>query len=130
MTTVLVVEDDAVIREMLTRRLQRAGYQVCNAVNGAEAITLAHAARPDLILMDLGLPLVTGLEATQRMKATPETSSIPVIALTAFATAADRAKCLAVGCDEYETKPVAFERLLTKMEALLDQTIGHQRVRG
>lgn len=130
MTTVLVVEDGAAIREILTRRLQQAGYQVFSAVNGAEAIALAHAARPDLIVMDLGLPLITGLEATQWIRATPDTCTIPIVALTAFATADDRAKCLAVGCDEYETKPVAFERLLAKIEALLDQTTLHQRVRG
>jgi two-component system cell cycle response regulator DivK len=130
MATVLVVEDDAAIREILIRRLREAGYQVVSAVNGAEAIALAHAARPDLIVMDLGLPLITGLEATQQIKATPSTQSIPIVALTACATADDRAKCLAVGCDAYETKPVVFKRLLTKMEALLDQTTGHQRVRG
>ncbi len=129
MATVLVVEDDAAIRAILTRRLQQAGYQVVSALNGAEALALAHAAHPELILMDLGLPLISGLEATQRLKATPDTSSIPIVALTAFATADDRAKCLAVGCDEYETKPVAFERLLTKIEALLDQTAGEQRDR-
>src|SRR6266540_1391492 len=129
MATVLVVEDEAAIRAILTRRLQQAGYQVVSAVKGAEALALAHASRPELILMDLGLPLINGLETTQRLKATPDTSSIPIVALTAFATEEDRAKCLAAGCDEYESKPVAFERLLTKMAALLDQRAGDQRAR-
>ena len=130
MATVLVVEDDAAIREILTRRLHQAGYQVCSAVNGAEAITLARSARPDLILMDLGLPLVNGLEATQRLKARPDTCTIPIMAVTAFATSHDRMKCLAVGCDEYETKPVVFERLLAKVQVLLDQRAGQQCERG
>src|SRR5215510_10364344 len=112
MATVLVVEDDGSIREILTRRLQLAGYQVCSAVNGAEAITLADVACPDLILMDLGLPLITGLEATQRIKARPSTCTIPIMALAAFATGDDRMRCLAVGCDDYEAKPIAYERLL------------------
>jgi two-component system cell cycle response regulator DivK len=120
MARVLVVEDDVAIREILTRRLQQAGYQVVSAVNGIEALALAHAAHPELILMDLGLPLIGGLEATQRLKDAPDTSSIPIVALTAFATAEDRAKCLEVGCDEYESKPIVFERLFTKIQALLN----------
>ena len=103
MATVLIVEDDAAIGAILTRRLQQAGYQILCAVNGAEALALAHAARSELILMDLGLALISSLEATQRLKARPDTSSIPIVALTACATADDQAKCLTVGCDAYET---------------------------
>ena len=130
MATLLLVEDDANIRDMLSRRLQREGYQVIAAVNGAEAIMRARAEQPDLILMDIGLPLLNGYQATAKLKATPNTWSIPIIALTAFAAISDRAKCLAAGCDEYESKPIAFERLLSKIQAFLDQPDGDQRMLG
>ena len=119
MAKLLVVEDDDLNREMLSRRLQLEGYQVIAADNGATAIKLARSERPDLILMDMGLPLLNGFQATARLKAQPETARIPIIALTAFSGSADRAECLAAGCDEYETKPIAFVQLFSKIEALL-----------
>jgi two-component system, cell cycle response regulator DivK len=130
MATLLLVEDDANIRDMLSRRLQREGYQVIAAVNGAEAIMRARAEQPDLILMDIGLPLLNGFQATAKLKATPSTWSIPIIALTAFAAISDRTKCLAAGCDEYESKPIAFDRLVSKIQAFLDQPDGDQRMLG
>jgi two-component system, cell cycle response regulator DivK len=130
MATLLLVEDDANIRDMLSRRLQREGYQVIAAVNGAEAIMRARAEQPDLILMDIGLPLLNGFQATAKLKATPDTRSIPIIALTAFAAISDRQKCLAAGCDEYESKPIAFDRLVSKIQAFLDQPDGDQRMLG
>ena len=120
MATILLVEDDANIRDLVSRRLQREGYQVIAAVNGAEAILRARCERPDLILMDMGLPLLNGYQATEKLKATPETWAIPIIALTAFSMTGDREKCLAAGCDEYESKPIVFERLLAKIQALLN----------
>src|SRR5438046_9143319 len=120
MATLLIVEDDAMIRDILSRRLRREGYQSITAVNGAEAIMRARSEHPDLILMDIGLPLLNGLQATQRLKAMPETWTIPISALTAFTKTGDRQKCLAAGCDEYESKPIVFERLLAKIQALLN----------
>jgi CheY-like chemotaxis protein len=119
MARILLVEDDLMNRDMLARRLKWEGHQVILAGDGAQAVTLAQAEQPELILMDLGLPIMNGWEAAQRIKTAPETSSIPVIALTAFAMSEDRQKALAVGCDEYETKPVDFPRLLAKIRALL-----------
>jgi two-component system, cell cycle response regulator DivK len=130
MATLLLVEDDAMIRDMLSRRLQREGYQVITAVNGATAILRARSERPDLILMDMGLPLLNGYQATERLRAMPETATIPIIALTAFAMTGDREKCLAAGCDEYESKPIALERLVTKIEAFLGGAPGQQRIVG
>ena len=120
MTKLFVVEDDAMIRDMLSRRLQHEGYQVITAVNGAVAIMRARSEHPDLVLMDMGLPLISGYQATARLKALPETWTIPIIALTAFTMTGDREKCLAAGCDEYESKPIVFDRLLTKIQALLN----------
>ena len=119
MPQILVVEDNEVSCEMLTRRLTRRGYEVCTAADGEQAIAVAHATRPDMILMDMNLPIVDGYEATARLKASPETQAIPIIALTAHAMAGDREKALAAGCNDYDTKPVEFSRLLAKMEALL-----------
>ena len=119
MTKILVVEDDLSIREMLTRRLEWEGYQVVTAQNGAQAIVRAIEERPDLILMDMGLPVMNGWQATHRIRSTSVTRTIPIIALTAFALSSDRDKCLNAGCDDYETKPVDFARLTTKMGALL-----------
>jgi CheY-like chemotaxis protein len=130
MATLLLVEDDAMIRDMLSRRLQREGYQVIAAVNGAEAILRARSELPSLILMDMGLPLLSGFQATERLKSIPETYTIPIIALTAFSMTGDREKCLAAGCDEYESKPIAFDRLLSKIQAFLDQPSGGQRMLG
>ncbi len=124
MTTLLLVEDDAMIRDMLSRRLRLEGYQSITAVNGIEALARAQSEHPDLILMDMGLPLITGYQATARLKALPETAVIPIIALTAFTMTGDREKCLAAGCDEYESKPIVFDRLLAKIQALLNETRG------
>jgi len=120
MTKLFVVEDDAMIRDMLSRRLQHEGYQVITAVNGAVAIMRARSEHPDLVLMDMGIPLISGYQATARLKALPETAAIPIIALTAFTMTGDQEKCLAAGCDEYESKPIVFERLLAKIQALLN----------
>ena len=109
-------------RDMLSRRLQRRGYEVLIAVDGEQGIAQATAERPDLILMDMSLPVVDGWEATRRLKAEPLTRAIPVIGLTAHAMAGDREKVLEAGCDDYDTKPVELPRLLQKIEALLGRT--------
>jgi two-component system cell cycle response regulator DivK len=119
MATILLVEDDTMNREMIARYLTMAGYEVISAGDGANAVLLGRKARPKLILMDMGLPILNGWQATHRLKTSPETQNIPIIALTAFAMAEDRAKCSAVGCDAFESKPVNFERLLATMEKLL-----------
>jgi len=119
MTKILVVEDDMSNREMLARRLEWEGYQVVTAENGAQAIVRAIEERPSLILMDMGLPVLNGWQATHRIKSNAATRTIPIIALTAFALSSDREKCLKVGCDDYETKPVDFERLHSKIRSLL-----------
>jgi two-component system cell cycle response regulator DivK len=121
MTTILVVDDEASIRALIERRLLIDNYQVITAPDGARAVALACAEQPDLILMDMGLPILNGWQATQRLKTNPETQAIPIIALTAYATPEDCARCLAIGCDQYETKPIDFPRLLQKIRALLDQ---------
>jgi two-component system, cell cycle response regulator DivK len=123
MIKLLLVEDDTLLRDLASRRLEREGYRVVTALNGAEAIIRTRNERPDLILMDMGLPLLDGFQATARIKGEPGICSIPIIALTAFSTN-DRASCLAAGCDEYETKPIAFERLLNKITALLKPARG------
>lgn len=119
MTTILLVEDDVMNREMIARYLAGRGYHVISAGDGANAILLARKAQPQLILMDMGLPIINGWQATHRLKTAPETSSIPIVALTAFAMNEDRIKCLAVGCDAFETKPVNFDHLLGTMQELL-----------
>jgi CheY-like chemotaxis protein len=121
MSKILLVEDNDMIREMMARRLQRRGYQISVAVDGAEGVARAQAEHPDLILLDMSLPVMDGWTATRRLKAAPETRTIPVIALTAHAMAGDRESCLAAGCDEYDTKPVDFARLVGKIQALLDR---------
>lgn len=123
MTKILLVEDNEVNREMLSRRLVRRGFELTIAINGAEAIDHAKTQLPDLILMDMSLPILDGWEATQQLKAMPETQHIPVIALTAHAMAGDREKCLAAGCDEYDVKPIDLPRLLSKIEALLARSL-------
>jgi two-component system cell cycle response regulator DivK len=120
MAKILLVEDNELNRDMLSRRLMRKDYTVVCAADGLEAITLAASERPDLILMDMRLPEVDGWEATRRIKSAPETQSIPVIALTAHAMAGDREQALAAGCDDYDSKPVDLERLLSKIKALLN----------
>lgn len=119
MAKILLVEDNELNRDMLSRRLTRKGYDVIVAVDGLEGIDKVHSETPDLVLMDMSLPLVDGWEATRRLKADASTRSVPIIALTAHAMSDDRARVLAAGCDEYDTKPVEFRRLLRKMEALL-----------
>lgn len=121
MTTILLVEDDVMNREMIARYLSGKGYQVISAGDGANAVLLAKKEHPQLILMDMGLPIINGWQATHRIKTSSETRDIPVVALTAFVMAEDRQRCLAVGCDAFETKPVNFERLLGTMRDLLSQ---------
>jgi CheY-like chemotaxis protein len=116
---ILLVEDNELNRDMLSRRLSRRGHQVVEATDGEAALTLAASERPDLILMDMSLPVLDGWEATRRLKAVPATRPIPVIALTAHAMVADREKSLAAGCDDFDTKPVEIERLLGKIARLL-----------
>lgn len=122
MARILLVEDNEMNRDMLSRRLQRRGYEVLIAVDGAEGVAEAQTQAPDLILMDMSLPVLDGWEATRRLKAAPETRSVPVIALTAHAMSGDRDKAIEAGCDDFDTKPVEFNRLLTKIEALLNMT--------
>ena len=120
MTRILLVEDNEVNRDMLSRRLKRKGYEVDFAVDGQQAIDAARDAAPDLILMDISLPVVDGWDATRQLKADDKTRQIPIIALTAHAMDSDRQKSLDAGCDDYDTKPVDFARLLQKVQALLD----------
>jgi CheY-like chemotaxis protein len=119
MTKLLIVEDNEMNRDMLSRRLIRRGYEVVMAVDGEEGVTAAKSECPDLILMDMSLPVIDGWEATRRLKAEPQTRGIPVIGLTAHAMAGDREKVIDAGCDDYDTKPVELPRLLQKIEALL-----------
>ena len=122
MAKILLVEDNEMNRDMLSRRLTRNGYEVVIAVNGQEGVDLATSSKPDLILMDMSLPVLDGWEATRQVKANPATKGIPVIALTAHAMVQDKEKALAAGCDEFDTKPVELPRLLEKIKALLPLT--------
>ena len=119
MTKVLVVEDNEMNRDMLSRRLTRRGFQVIFAVDGQQGVDLARSERPDIILMDMSLPVIDCWEATRRVKSDDATRGVPVIGLTAHAMAGDREKAIEAGCDDYDTKPVEFERLIGKMERLL-----------
>jgi two-component system cell cycle response regulator DivK len=121
MTKILLIEDNELNRDMLSRRLQKRGYEVVAAVDGETGVTMAQAEAPALILMDVSLPGIDGWEATRRLKGDPETRHIPIVALTAHAMDSDREKALAVGCDEFDTKPIELPRLLGKIEALLSQ---------
>jgi CheY-like chemotaxis protein len=121
---ILLVEDNEMNRDLLTRRLAKRGYDVVVAVDGIDGIEQARAQRPHVVLMDLSLPVLDGWEATRRLKADPDTSSIPVIALTSHAMPEDRQRALAAGCDDYDTKPIDLERLLGKIEALLPVAPG------
>ena len=123
MPKVLVVEDNEMNRDMLSRRLQRRGYEVVISVDGEDGVNKAQSEAPDIILMDMDLPVLDGWAATKMLKAAPETQSIPVIALTAHAMAGDREKALEAGCDDYDTKPVEFARLVEKMEKLLGKGV-------
>lgn len=124
MAKILIVEDNEMNRDMLSRRLARRGYQVALAVDGEEGIAVARSERPDLILMDISLPVIDGIEATRRLKADATTQPIPIIGLTAHAMTGDREKVIAAGCDDYDTKPVELPRLLQKIEALLGRSDG------
>jgi len=115
---ILLVEDNELNRDMLTRRLKRKGFAVLSAENGQEGIDMSKAENPDIILMDLSLPVLDGWTAAQKLKADATTKSIPIIALTAHAMKGDREKALEAGCDDYDTKPIDFERLLSKINNL------------
>jgi CheY-like chemotaxis protein len=119
MARILLVEDNEMNRDMLSRRLIRRGYQVILAQDGQEGLDAARNQSPDLILMDMSLPVIDGWEATRRLKSTPATAGIPVVALTAHALSDDREKATRAGCDAYETKPVELPRLLETIERLL-----------
>lgn len=124
MPRILLVEDNELNRDMLSRRLLKKGYEVLIAVDGAAGVDMAKKERPDLVLMDMSLPLLDGWEATRRLKADPEFRATPIIALTAHAMSGDREKALEAGCDDYDTKPIELPRLLGKMEALLSKSGG------
>ena len=121
MPKLLLVEDNEMNRDMLSRRLERKGYQVVMAIDGGQGVALAQSEKPDLILMDMSLPVLDGWEATRKIKADPSVAAVPVIALTAHAMAGDQEKCVAAGCDDYDTKPVDLARLLGKIELLLQR---------
>jgi two-component system cell cycle response regulator DivK len=119
MARILLVEDNEMNRDMLSRRLARRGFEVLIAENGQSGVDLTVSERPDLVLMDMSLPVMDGWEATRRLKADPDTSAIPIIALTAHAMASDRELALEAGCDDYDSKPVDLSRLVRKIEQLL-----------
>ncbi|MBY0431768.1 MAG: response regulator [Rhodospirillales bacterium] len=120
MPKILLVEDNELNRDMLSRRLEKRGYQVVLAVDGEQGVSLAESESPDVILMDISLPVLDGFEATRRLKASNATGTIPVIALTAHALTGDREKAFAAGCDDYDTKPVEFTRLIGKIQKALE----------
>lgn len=124
MPKILIVEDNELSRDMLSRRLRRKGYEVLVAVDGAEGVAMSHKEKPDIVLMDLSLPDMDGWRATQKIKENPETSKIPVIALTAHAMSGDREKALEAGCDEYDTKPIDLRRLLSKIHRFVADPEG------
>ncbi|HEV2800473.1 MAG TPA: response regulator [Pyrinomonadaceae bacterium] len=123
MKKILLVEDNEMNRDMLSRRLARKGYEVSIAIDGQQGVEMAHASAPDLILMDMSLPVLDGWEATRQLKASDATRRIPVIALTAHAMSGDRERALEAGCDDYDTKPIELPRLLEKIEAMLNRTV-------
>ena len=122
MPKVLLVEDNEMNRDMLSRRLVKKGYDVVMAVDGEEGVSKAASEAPDIILMDMSLPVIDGWEATRRLKADAATAHIPIIALTAHAMSEDRDKAMAAGCDDYDTKPIDLERLLAKIASLLEKS--------
>jgi two-component system, cell cycle response regulator DivK len=124
MAKVLLVEDNEMNRDMLTRRLIRRGFEVVFAVNGKQGVDLAHSEKPDIILMDMSLPIMDGWEATRWVKSDDATCGVPVIGLTAHAMSGDREKAIEAGCDDYDTKPVEFDRLIGKIERLLGNEKG------
>lgn len=119
MAKLLIVEDNEMNRDMLSRRLQRRGFTTVIAVDGGMGVAMARSEAPDLILMDMSLPVIDGWEASRQLKADPATAAIPIIALTAHAMTSDRDKALQAGCNDYDTKPVDLPRLLGKIDALL-----------
>ncbi len=122
MAKILLVEDNEMNRDMLSRRLARKGFEVVIAVDGGEGHSMAQTESPDLILLDMSLPVLDGWEVARRLKAVDETKGIPIIALTAHAMAGDREKALEAGCDDYDTKPIELPRLLDKMKTLLEKS--------
>ncbi|WP_036479625.1 response regulator [Myxosarcina sp. GI1] len=122
MTKILLVEDNEMNRDMLSRRLKRRGYEVIMALDGSQGVSMTISERPDLVLMDMSLPILDGWEATKTIKANPNTQSIPIIALTAHAMAGDREKALEAGCDDYDTKPIELNRLIDKILHFLPQS--------
>ena len=123
---VLLVEDNEMNRDMISRRLERRGFQMLIAIDGEQGIQIAQKERPDLILMDMSLPVLDGWEATRRLKAAPETRRIPIIALTAHAMASDEQRAREAGCDDFDTKPIELNRLLEKMQRFLDAAPGSE----
>lgn len=121
MAKILLVEDNEMNRDMLSRRLERRGHTIVMAVDGQQGVDLARSESPDIILLDMSLPVIDGWEAARRLKGEASTREIPVIALTAHAMAGDKEKALKAGCDDYDTKPVELPRLLGKIQALLDK---------
>jgi CheY-like chemotaxis protein len=124
MPKILLVEDNELNRDMLSRRLTKRGYEVSIAVDGAEGVAMTRSTRPDLVIMDMSLPVMDGWSATAELKADPATRPIPVIGLSAHAMAGDRDRAMESGCDDYDTKPIELDRLLAKIEALLGKTAG------
>jgi len=123
MAKLLLVEDNEMNRDMLSRRLERKGFTVVMAIDGAQALAMAVSESPELILMDMSLPVLDGWEATRQLKAAPETKHIPIIALTAHAMSADEERARAVGCDDFDTKPIELTRLLEKIRLQLEKTV-------
>jgi CheY-like chemotaxis protein len=121
MTKILLIEDNELNRDMLSRRLQKRGYEIVMAVDGETGVAMAHSEAPELILMDMSLPGIDGWEATRLLKSSPATQHIPIMALTAHAMPSDRDKALAAGCDDFDTKPIELPRLLQKIATLLNQ---------
>jgi CheY-like chemotaxis protein len=121
MARILLVEDNEMNRDMLSRRLERKGFEITMAVDGREGVEMAKAGDYDLILMDMSLPEIDGWEATRQLRAAPDTERTPIIALTAHAMAGDRERALEAGCDDYDTKPIELDRLLSKINALLEK---------
>jgi two-component system cell cycle response regulator DivK len=124
MPKILLVEDNELNRDMLSRRLTKRGYEVSIAVDGVEGVAMTRSTLPDLVIMDMSLPVMDGWSATAELKADPVTRPIPVIGLSAHAMAGDRDRAMKSGCDDYDTKPIELDRLLGKIEALLGKTAG------
>jgi two-component system cell cycle response regulator DivK len=121
MASILVVEDDTMVRDLLVKRLQWEGYRIVTASNGAQAVALTRTDKIDLVLMDIGLPILNGWQAAHRIRAHADTATLPIIALTAYALSDERLKCFEMGCDDYESKPFDFDHLLSKVQALLER---------